>query len=356
MEITAIEASAHHVDVEPLGPGESTEFPVTLVEIETDDGISGYGETGVYAGAAMVPLVNDHLAPMLVSEDPRRPEAIRNTVIRDDRQPPSLRSAATSMLDIACWDIKGKDAGEPVWRLLGGTDPTVEVYVTIGTDVPELRQAAATIVDQYASRLKITVGEDATPAEDAARIGTVDDAIGDGGELAIDANASFGINRALELSERARSHGLAWFEEPVQTNEAGALANLRSRSPIPIAAGQFGGHRRQHWDLVRENAIDLVQPNVCFVGGFTEGRKVAAMAESVGLDLAHAGGWPFQNMHLLGAAANGWRLEVHSLSWAVGKRLYRETPTIEDGTIELPDRPGVGLEPDPDVLKETRVS
>ncbi len=356
MEITAIEATAHRVHVEPLGPGEATEFPIALVEVETDAGLTGLGETGVYPGDALVPLVNDHLAPMLDGADPRRPEAIRDAVIRDDRQPPSLQSAAASMLDIACWDIKGKDAGEPVWRLLGGTDTTVDVYVTIGTDVEDLGDAAATVAEAYATRLKITVGEDATPAEDEARIETVRGAIGDTGELAIDANASLGVNRALELSERARSHGLTWFEEPVQTNEAGALANLRSRSPIPIAAGQFGGHRRQHWDLVRADAIDLVQPNVCYVGGFTEGRKVAAMAETAGLDLAHAGGWPFQNMHLVGAAANGWRLEVHSLSWAVGERLYRETPTIEDGAIELPDRPGLGLEPDPDVLEETRVS
>lgn len=356
MEITAIEATAHRVGVEPLGPGESTEFPIALVTVETDAGIIGFGEAGVYPGAAVVPLINDHLAPRLVGQDPRRPEAIRGAVIRDDRQPPSLQSAAASMLDIACWDIKGKAAGEPIWRLLGGTDPMVEVYVTIGTDVDDLGVAAATVAEEYASRLKITVGEDATPAEDEARIETARHAIGDIGELAMDANASLGINRALELSERARSHGLAWFEEPVQTNEAGALANLRSRSPIPIAAGQFAGHRRQHWDLVRRDAIDLVQPNVCYVGGFTEGRKVAAMAETAGLDLAHAGGWPFQNMHLVGAAANGWRLEVHNLSWAVGERLYRKTPRIDDGAIELPDQPGVGLEPDPDVLEETRVS
>ncbi len=352
MEITGIEASAHAVEVSPLGPGAGTDFPIVIVEVRTDAGIVGYGETGVYPSEAVVPLVNDHLAPVLVGADPLDTEAIRENAIRDDRQPPSLQSAAVSMLDIACWDIKGKAADEPVWRLLGGTDPTVEVYVTIGTDVPDLAEAAATVVESMGSDIKITVGEERTPAEDARRIGAVREAIGEDPGLAIDANASLGVNRGLELADRAASSGIGWFEEPVQTNEAGGLANLRSRTSIPIAAGQFSGHRRQHWDLVRQEAVDLVQPNVCYVGGFTEGRKVAAMAESAGLDLAHAGGWPFQNMHLIGAAPNGWRLEAHTLSWAVGERIYEETPTIEEGTIELPDRPGVGLEPDREVLDE----
>ena len=362
MHITDVRATVHEVEAAAITTGEPGTIPFAFVEVETDEGITGYGESAYYPARAAAGHVNESLAPTITGLDPRVPEQTRKVSLRDDREPPGVRSAALSMIDIALWDIRGKIYEEPIWRLLGGTDEMIDVYVTLGTvdgDETALSDIAGLIVDNWSPRVKMVVSsddDDATPAADARRIRAVRQAIGDNAELAIDGNGGYPIDRALDLVNRISDEHIAWYEEPVPTNDRMALADLRRKSPIPIAAGQFSGHRSRHWDLVRSGAIDLCQPNVCTVGGYTEGQKIANMAETANIDLAHAGGWPLQNMHLIGGSQNGRVLEIHDLSWAIQQRVYEDPPTIEDGRLTLPNTPGLGLEPDQDILKKSQVA
>lgn len=360
MEITNVTATAHSVEVDPLVAGDAHEMQFAFVEVETDAGITGVGEAGYYPPKTMATHVNEHLAPRVIGEDPFDTERIRDLCIHDDRVPTALQGAALSMLDIALWDIKGKARDEPIWRLLGGTDGEVDIYLTLGSPIDDpstLASAAEEIIAEWTPNLKVVVGfaDHVTPADDAQRIAAVREAIGQGPELAMDANGNYAIHQALDLSNRVAEHDLVWFEEPVHTNDRAGLINLRQRSPISVAAGQFSGHRSLHWELLNAGAIDLCQPNVCYVGGYTEGRKVAAMAEAANTQLAHAGGWPLQNMHLVGGCANGWRLEVHNVSWLIGQRIYEGIPKIDNGSIRLPETPGLGFTADRDALEASRI-
>lgn len=360
MEITDVTATVHEVEAEAITTGETGSIPFAFVTVETDHGITGYGESAYFPARATAVHVNERLAPIVTGLDPMAPERVREVGLRDDREPPGVQSAALSMIDIALWDIRGKFYDEPIWRLLGGTDETIQVYVTLGTvegDEVALSDIAERMVDEWSPRIKMVVSHngDVTPASDARRIRAVREVVGEEAELAIDGNGGNPIDRSIDLCNRISDANIAWYEEPVRTNDRTALANLRGRCAIPIASGQFSGHRSRHWELVRSGAIDLCQPNVCTVGGYTEGQKVANMAETANMDLAHAGGWPLQNMHLIGGSQNGRVLEIHDLSWSIQQRVYEQSPTIEDGSLTLPHAPGLGLEPNQDLLEKSRV-
>jgi L-rhamnonate dehydratase len=121
----------------------------------------------------------------------------------------------------------------------------------------------------------------------------------------------FSFNRALELCKLIEPYKITWFEEPVYQNGALLLADLRRHTSIPIAAGQNEGHRFRHRELIVNRGVDIAQPNVCSVGGYTETVKVAALAQAFNLPIANGGGWPDHNMHLQAAMSNGWRVEFH---------------------------------------------
>jgi L-alanine-DL-glutamate epimerase-like enolase superfamily enzyme len=160
------------------------------------------------------------------------------------------------------------------------------------------------------------------------------------------------MNRALELAKRVEPYHITWFEEPLYGNDARLLAQLRQRCSVPISAGQNEGSRFRHLELLQHGAIDILQPNVCFVGGYTEALKVAAMAQAFNILVATGGGWPHHNMHFQAAVSNGWRVEFHYLMWKVGEAIYQNTPKPEKGFVTLTEEPGLGLEPKREALEE----
>lgn len=360
MEITNVQATTHTVPVQASGVDEPEETTVVFVTVTTDDGTRGYGETGYLHPDATRSFINDQIADRITGEDPLLTERVGKLLHRElnPRAQTGVWSTALSAVDIALWDIKGKQYDEPVWRLLGGARKTVPVYYTLGTpirDEDRLAEAATRLVSEGATRIKIVVGKGdwATPAVDAARIEAVRDAVGPDVDLAVDANYLYSLNEALELCNRTEET-LAWFEEPVYGNDASLLSELRDRTRIPVAAGQNEGHRSRHRALIEGGAVDVSHPNVCFVGGFTEAVKVAGMAESFNLLVAHGGGWPFQNMHLQAGVGNGWLVELHDSVWGVGKTIYESPPEPSGDSITLPEAPGLGLTPDHDALAEYR--
>jgi L-alanine-DL-glutamate epimerase-like enolase superfamily enzyme len=243
-----------------------------------------------------------------------------------------------------------------VWRLLGGAQNPVQAYITFGLKQykkEQLVEVAKQLIDQGEKRLKMVVAVDPdNPKVDAERIKAVRKAVGEDVELMIDANYLFSFNRALELCKLVEPLGITWFEEPVYQNDALLLADLRRHTSIPIAAGQNEGHRFRHRELIANHAVDIAQPNVCSVGGYTEAVKVAALAQAFNLPIANGGGWPHHNMHLQAAMANGWRVEFHFEMWGIGDKVYKEPPAPVNGWVTLAETPGLGLEPRLDALDE----
>ncbi|GAB7021277.1 mandelate racemase/muconate lactonizing enzyme family protein [Halostagnicola bangensis] len=361
MKITDVQATTHTVPADVPGMDEPDEMTLAFVSVETDEGITGYGETGYLHPPASVSFINDHIEPLLTGRNPLNNERIWNDLYTElnPRAQTGVWSTAVSAVDIALWDIKGKQYGEPVWRLLGGADDTVPVYYTIGQairDEQRLAGVAEQLVSDGAERIKVVVGkgEWATPRVDEGRVTAVREAVGEDVELAIDANYLYSLNEALELCNRLESTSISWFEEPVYGNDASLLADLRSRTRVPIAAGQNEGHRFRHRDLLEGGAVDISLPNVCFTGGYTEAAKVAGMAAAFNVDVYHGGGWPFQNMHLQAGLANGKMVEFHDIVWEIGKMIYDAPPEPTGDSITLSDEPGLGLEPDLDTLETYR--
>lgn len=368
MEITNVKATTHEIAVEAPLIDEPFEVPLTFVEVETDQDVTGYGLTGYLWPHSTTEFINAEASEVVEGEHPVETERIWDRLRKqlNLRDQTGVWSSGVSAIDIALWDIRGKVADEPVWRLLGGAQNPVPAYVTFGLpdySRDQLVEVAEDLVSQGEHRLKMVVGtgheadtgEPTDVDEDARRVQAVREAVGDDVELMIDANYTLSIDEAVGLCRRLEDVGLTWFEEPVYGNDAELLSNLRERTQVPIAAGQNEGHRYRHRELITNQAVDISQPNVVWGGGYTEGKKVAALAETYNLKIANGGGWPHHNAHLQAGMPNGWRVEYHYLMWKVGETIYEDPFTIDNGEVELPEAPGLGLEPDGDALEETRM-
>jgi L-alanine-DL-glutamate epimerase-like enolase superfamily enzyme len=197
----------------------------------------------------------------------------------------------------------------------------------------------------------VAINGAADPVEDAARIHAVREGVGDRVELMIDANYLFIYPNALRLCKLVEDCGLTWFEEPVFGNDFRLLADLRRSTSIPIAAGQTLGHIWHHRELIVNGAVDYSQPNVCYVGGYTEAVKVAALAHAFSLPISNGGGWPHFNMHLHAAVPNGTLVEFHYLMWKTEDALFKDTAQPVKGWVEIPQVPGLGMELSPEAEK-----
>ncbi len=360
MKIVGLKATPHHIEVPlPLFKVNVVTRRIVFLQLFTDEGITGYGLTGgqFLPWSVVAALENDFLE-LVHGMDPRDTEAIHEKAwwALNQRSFTGVFSFALSALDIACWDIKGKAAGRTIAQLLGGFRDWAPTYITFGFPVydrEQLVEAAKIQVAKGVTRLKMVVGVHKNGwAEDARRIHAVRDAIGPDVELMLDANYKFSPVDAKLLAREIEDAKIVWFEEPVFANDLRAMAQLRRETRIPIAAGQMEGHRWRYKDLIEAGAVDILQPNVCYNGGYTETQKVAGMAQAFNIPIANGGGWPLHNLHTMAGLMNGWRVEYHLGMQEVGERIFVDPPKPEGNIVRVGTKPGLGLEPNFDALDE----
>jgi L-alanine-DL-glutamate epimerase-like enolase superfamily enzyme len=362
MQIARVDAALHRAPVAVPLLHERL-VGVVVVRVESDDGLVGFGVAGGGFQSSLVELVNREVGPFLIGRDALAAEQVAHALEQrfNARAMTGVVSCALSGVDIALWDLRGKALSQPTWRLLGGFSASVPAYLTFGLpeyDLDQLVEAARLAVSRGYDRLKMVVGRAGAGglSDDAERVTRVREAVGSGVRLMIDANEGFELLAALELARRVEPLDVAWLEEPVRGNDAGLLAELRRRTSIPIAAGQFEGHRFRLRDLMLASAVDIVQTNVLFVGGYTEALKVAHFADMLRLPIANGGGWAHHNAPLMAAVANGHGVEMHAWQWTLAETLYASPPVASGGKLKLSEAPGLGLEPRPEVLRDTRVA
>ena len=371
MKIARVDATGLRVSVpfDDFGIDRTVALNVCHVEVETGDGLTGYGFTAIVEGEVVANIVNAVAGPMIVGEDPMANERIWERLYwkMSPRGQTGYASHAIAAIDVALWDIKGKYLNQPVWRLLGGARSKVQTYATFGFPVfdrEQLAEAARTSMSKGNRRLKMVVGNEALPnrdtirpvddviREDAMRVRAVRKAVGDEADLFIDANCRLDPFQARKLTRLIEDCGVAYFEEPITHNDVRQLAKLRRLTNIPIAAGQNEGLAWRFRDMLVHEAVDYLQPNVVIGGGFTQCVKIAGMAGAFNVPICNGGAWMHHNMHLHAGVANGTMVEHHYVATEICKQMYRDLPEPVDGWLTLPETPGLGFDPDLDAIRE----
>ena len=342
---------------------------ITFVEIETDDGLKGHAFAGYPLRFSISDFINREAGPAIAGMDPLRPEAVRSTLYwkLSNKHYMGTWSCAASLIDVALWDVRGKSLKQPIWKLMGGAREKCPVYITWGLprySREQLVEAAKLMIAEGHTQLKMAIAAGADPTahmygeptdddilEDAARIRHVRDALGDKVTLMIDANKNAKLPQAIRLAKMVEDCRLAWFEDPVLKADPRLMAKLRRETTIPIAAGSSGTYDLA-WlrEYFVHEAIDIAQPNVRDIGGFTGGLYAAGLAQAFNIQLEMGGNYPHLNMHLHAGVQNGGRIEFHLGGWRIGETLFDGTPKPVRGWVTLPEAPGLGFTPRSGIL------
>jgi L-alanine-DL-glutamate epimerase-like enolase superfamily enzyme len=342
---------------------------VTFVEIESDDGLKGHAFSAYPLRFSISDFINREAGPAIAGMDPLRPEAVRTTLYwkLSNKHYMGTWSCAASMIDVALWDIRGKSVKLPIWKLMGGAREKCPIYITWGLprySREELVEAAKLMIAEGHTQLKMAIAAGRDPAahmygeptdddilEDAARIRHVRNALGDKVTLMIDANKNAKLPQAIRLAKLVEDCRLAWFEDPVLKADPRLMAKLRRETTIPIAAGSSGTYDLAYLrEYFVNEAIDIAQPNVRDIGGFTGGLYAAGLAQAFNIQLEMGGNYPHLNMHLHAGVPNGGRVEFHLGGWRIGEALFDGMPKPVKGWVTLTDAPGLGFTPKSGIL------
>jgi L-alanine-DL-glutamate epimerase-like enolase superfamily enzyme len=318
---------------------------LVVATLTTADGVEGMGFTYTIGrgGSAIAHLLESTIAPMLVGE-PSAPRTVRETIRAGTtfigRE--GISELAISAVDVALWDALGKRAGLPLYELLGGERSSVSMYQTDGGwlqyDEETLVANAERIAAEGFAGMKMKVGR--SPAEDERRVRAVRETLPAGVELMLDGNCSYTVSEARLLANRISDLAVAWFEEPLEKGDYAGYADLRSKVDVPIALGENLYNETQFSQVVDRNAADVLQPDVCRVGGITPWLAVANAAQTHGIPVSPHYVEPL-HAHLALPFDVVPYIERHStvLDTVV------EMPVVpEDGAYTPPDDPGHGIE------------
>lgn len=354
-----------------------------LVEVETDEGLTGWGECFGPGPVALAnkAIVETVIAPMITGMDPRDREIIWHKVynlLRDHGQK-GMPLQALSGVDIALWDIAGKAAGLPVYQLLGGAfRRSVPAYgygmmlkrESVDDHISRFRDEAAAIRDAgfVATKMKVGLGV----RDDIRLAEAVRDGVGDAFDFMVDANHCYAVDDALELGLALDQLNAYWFEEPVAPEDREGYRFLRSKLKTRIAGGEAEFSRWGWRDLLDADCLDIAQPEVCALGGISEYQKVMALAHSrFTRVINHVWGSAVAvatNLHLCAAMPplpgglfpqEPW-LEFDTTHNAFRDELLQEPLNIQqqvaanNGHVQVPEEPGLGVEPNREFIDRYR--
>jgi L-alanine-DL-glutamate epimerase-like enolase superfamily enzyme len=356
-----------------------------LVEVETDSGLVGLGEAGL-GGGVTADVIVKLLAPMLIGEDPLLIEALWQKMFVRTRQfgRRGVVLHAISGIDIALWDIAGKAAGLPLYRLLGGARDRVEAYAS-GGFYQEGKTAAglAHEAQSYRARgfrgMKVKVGRNPStqthlrqligqsefcevdPVEDIRRVAAVREALGPDLKLMVDANCAWSPAFAIEMGRAMEPYNLYWIEEPVATDDIEGSIEVARALATPIAGYETENGLYGFRELIGRGAVDIVQLDLAWSGGFSEARRIAAYAQAhhrMVAPHAFAGAVLLvASLHFAASIPNGLSLEWDQNPNAIREELLTETLRLEaDGTVRPPERPGLGIELDRAAVERYRIA
>jgi L-alanine-DL-glutamate epimerase-like enolase superfamily enzyme len=362
MTIKSVETRAVSLPFEVWGPksafaGRPRSMDILFVRVETQDGLVGWGEAFGYAIWPATRVALERLiAPMAVGADEADIECITLDMQKKlhlvGRTGPAV--FALSGLDIALWDIAGKRAGKPLFELLGGARKrSLPAYASL------VRYGSNDLVAQNSSRAK-NMGYRAVKLHeitvDAVR--TARETLGPDIRLMMDTNCPWSVEEALAIAAGVKPFNLHWFEEPIWPPEDFAgLAEVRRRGGVPVSAGENAISLTHFEQMFDAGAVDVAQPSVTKIGGVSEMMKIARLARERGVRLVphspYFGPGLLATLHMAATFEHDTMIEVSLVD--LGASPMGEAVLVKNGEIVVPEGPGLGCDPDPEVLREYAV-
>lgn len=343
-----------------------TEF-VCFVRVTADDGAFGWGQTSTYNADITAQVFHRQLVPWALGADPADIAGLVHLIERrEHKYPGSYRARALAGLDTALWDMAGRQAGKPVASLIGGVPGRVRAYASsMKRDISPRDEADRLVrlcAEQGFTAAKWRIGAecgadvDEWPGRTEEIIPTVARALGDGIDKLVDANSGFSVRRAIEVGRMLEDNGVGHYEEPVPYWDLEATKAVTDALALDVTGGE------QDWDLqtwkrmIDMRAVDVVQPDVMYMGGIANTLAVAGMAAAAGMPCTpHAANLSLVTictMHLLAAIPNAGKyleLSIEGDDYYPWQRdLFLGRPfAVTDGHVTVPDAPGWGVEISP---------
>ena len=358
MKIAAIESFILKV---PTAKPIALEFPeqkLICAHIRTDDGVTGLGYALAMGGGgaeAIQVYLETRLTPLLLGQDPLFVERLWERMYRADRgiKRQGVAGYAISTLDIALWDIVGKAANLPLYKLWGAVTDRVPAYGSGGWPGYSVDDVIAEALryKQLGCRYYKMKIHDPDPRVNRQRVEAVRKALGDGVRMMVDVNQKLDVLGNIRQAALLEEFDLVWYEEPVLADDLAACAEVAHAIKIPVATGENNYTRFEFRELIERKAARYLMPDVCRANGFSETLKIARMAAAhqllVSPHVVHE-----LSLQVLGAISNGFLAEW--IDWAPAD-LFDGMPVCEDGQFRLSDRPGHGLALGPDAEAKYRM-
>ncbi len=349
----------------PISNGKYTYTTVVLnlVHVHTDEGITGIGWGGGTAASRpgdVTGALVEHFKTALIGEDPFRYRRIwENMWLPKIVGRRGMSTQVISAIDIALWDLMGKAVGKSVHQLLGGFTDRIPTYIAggyyeEGKGLEELAREMEENLELGARAVKMKVG--GVPIrEDVERIRVVRQTIGPDIKLLVDANNAYSAYEAIDMARKMEPYDVFWFEEPVAPDDYRGHAQVAQSTIIPIATGENEYTRYGFRDLIEHRSAAILNADAQILGGITEFMHVAALAAAHDLRLAPHGAQEI-HIHLVAALANGLILEFYRETVDPLRGQIFKDPLVldEDGCVSVPQRPGLGVEPNYELLQKYR--
>lgn len=353
-----------------FGIGAFPTFYATVVEIRTDDGRAGIGECIVRKAPQVTATVVDAmLAPLLIGRDPHDIEGLWDEMFAQLRRWGHSRGfvlEAMSGVDVALHDLLARAAGLPLYKFLGGHGRSAVRCYASSVYLAEFEQMAVEAAAQVAlghTAIKVKIGRSGAMGglrADVESVRVIRESIGPQIEIMLDANGAYDAATAIRVARQLEPLDIAWLEEPVPPDDVSGYELIRRNTTIPLAAGEseFGifGFR----DLIERRAIDVLQPDIARVGGFTAARRVGALAHAYNLAYAPHTGFSggvahLASLHLAAAVQNFMTYEYFFAPNPLRDLFTEPFPEPKAGMVPVPERPGLGLELDWELIRRYEV-
>jgi D-galactarolactone cycloisomerase len=354
--------------VQRTSQGDYPSIEIVVVEVETEDGTIGFGEGLCRRGAAgYARFIEDALVPRLIGRDAAHRRALWKAMRGAlSGRPGGQIVEALAAVDIALWDIAGKQAGQPIHRLLGGMGrKEVAAYASsinwLDDATVEVEVAAALKADFR--EIKVKLGH---PLRDAvARAKFVRRLAGDDIALYVDANWAYDVDDAMVVGRALADLGYGFFEEPIAPHDREGYRRLAQHLPIRLAAGESDFFAGEALNMLQDRSLGLIQPDVSRAGGITETWRISELAATFNTAYAPHVGWSgaicVAASLQLAAAAESFRtfecmVYENPLRDAFTRPIVGEGSQLVDGRLAIPQGPGLGIEIDRDALARFRIA